>query len=81
MLPFDKCPVCSGEVVEKEVEKLLQGGQNTAVVRLKTEVCLHCGEKLYSKEMISFFEQIRSKLEHQEVSEFTPLGQSFRVAM
>lgn len=26
MKPFDKCPVCGGELVEKEVEKLLKGG-------------------------------------------------------
>lgn len=25
--PFDKCPICSGELVEKEVEKLLRGGR------------------------------------------------------
>jgi Zn-finger nucleic acid-binding protein len=24
MLPFDKCPVCGGDNVEKEVEKLLK---------------------------------------------------------
>ena len=30
MLPFKKCPVCGGEVIEKEVEKLLRGGQHTA---------------------------------------------------
>jgi len=26
MKPFDKCPVCGGELVEKDVEKLLKGG-------------------------------------------------------
>jgi len=25
MLPFSKCPICGGEVVEKDVEKLLRG--------------------------------------------------------
>ncbi len=44
---FEKCPICGGEVVEKEVEKLLKGGKNTAVVRITAEVCLHCGERLY----------------------------------
>jgi YgiT-type zinc finger domain-containing protein len=79
MLPFEQCPVCGGEVVRKEVEKLLRGGVNTAVVRVQAEVCLHCGERLYSKETVSLFEQIRAKLARQEVSEFHPLGQSFRV--
>jgi YgiT-type zinc finger domain-containing protein len=81
MLPFDKCPICGGEVVEKEVEKLLRGGRNTAVVRLRAEVCLHCGERFYSKEAISQFERIRAKLARQELDEFQPLGQSFQVAL
>jgi hypothetical protein len=32
MKPFDKCLICGGELVEKEVEKLLKGGVNTAVL-------------------------------------------------
>lgn len=80
MIPFNKCPICDGEVVEKEVEKLLRGGKNTAVVRVQAEVCLHCGERMYSKETVSSFEQIRAKLERQEVSEFEPLGKSYQVA-
>ncbi len=79
MLPFDKCPVCGGEVVEKDVEKLLRGGIHTAVVRVRAEVCLHCGERLYSPETIRRFEQIRAKLEQEEVDEFRPLGRSFVV--
>ncbi len=79
MLPFDECPVCGGEVVEKEVEKLLRGGVNTAVVKVEAVVCLRCGERLYSKETISRFEQIRAKLARQDVAEFQPLGRSFQV--
>ena len=79
MLPFRQCPVCGGEVVEKEVEKLLRGGVNTAVVSVRAEVCLHCGERLYSKDTISLFEQIRAKLIRQDVAAFHPLGQSFQV--
>ncbi len=80
MKPFDKCPVCGGEVIEKEVEKLLRGGFNTAVVNVRAEVCLHCGERLYSQETVRLFEQIRDKLKRQEVSEFEPLGKTFRAA-
>ena len=79
MLPFTKCPVCGGDMVEKQVEKLLRGGRNTAVVTVKAEVCQHCGERLYSKDTISHFEQIRSKLSRQDVAGFQPLGQSFNV--
>ena len=80
MMPFSKCPVCGGEMVEKEVEKLLRGGVHTAVVRVPAEVCLHCGERLYSQETVRLFERIRAKLESEEVSDFQPIGQSFEVA-
>ncbi|MCD6375807.1 MAG: YgiT-type zinc finger protein [Caldisericaceae bacterium] len=76
---FEKCPVCGGELIEKNVEKILRGGQHTAILQVKAEVCLHCGERLYSKETVKYFEQIREKLANQDVSEFQPVGQSFRV--
>ena len=56
MKPFDKCPVCGGELVEKEVEKLLKGGIHTAVLKVHADVCLRCGERLYSAEIVSRFE-------------------------
>ena len=79
MNPFEKCPVCGGELVEKEVEKLLKGGINTAVMKVKAEVCLRCGERLYSEETVRGFEEIRRKLERDDVSTFRRLGQSFQV--
>ena len=79
MKPFERCPVCAGEIIEKEVEKLLKGGVNTAVLKIRAEVCLRCGERLYSPETVRRFEQIRQKLERQEVEEFQPLGQTFQV--
>lgn len=80
MRPFDKCPICGGELVAKVVEKLLRGGKHTAVVQVEADVCLGCGERLYSQETVQRFEQIRAKLERQETAEFEPLGRSFRVA-
>lgn len=79
MMPFEKCPVCGGELVEKEVEKLLRGGVHMAVLRVQAEVCLRCGERLYSQETVRLFEEIRAKLERQEVETFQPLGQSFQI--
>ena len=79
MKPFEKCPVCGHELIEKEVEKLLRGGVHTAVVKVRAEVCLHCGERLYSEETVKRFEEIRLKLERQETRDFRPLGQSFQV--
>ena len=79
MMPFTKCPICGGEMAEKEVEKLLRGGANTAVLKVRAEVCLRCGERLYPQETVRRFERIRGKLERQEVGEFQPLGHSFEV--
>ena len=79
--PFDKCPVCGGVLEEKEVEKLLRGGVNTAVIRVRAEVCLHCGERIYSQETVKLFEEIRRKLESREVANFQPIGQSFKVTV
>ncbi|MBK8752169.1 MAG: YgiT-type zinc finger protein [Candidatus Competibacteraceae bacterium] len=80
MMPFTQCPVCSGELAEKQVEKLLRGGCHTAMICVPAEVCLHCGDACILRISSGVFEQIRTKLQRQEVSEFQPLGQSFRVA-
>mgnify|MGYP002869665678 FL=1 len=79
MMPFEKCPICGGELIEKEVEKLLRGGVHTAVLRVRAEVCLRCGERLYSADTVKRFEQIREKLVKQEVKDFKVLGQTFQV--
>jgi YgiT-type zinc finger domain-containing protein len=79
-MPFEKCPVCGGDLIEKEVEKVLRGGVNTAVLKVCAEVCLRCGEKLYSQETVRRFEQIRAKLERQDTKEFRAIGVTYQVA-
>ena len=79
MKPFEQCPVCGGELENKQVEKLIRGGGNTVSVKVDAEVCLHCGERLYTEDVIESFEQIRSNLRKQEFSHLKPLGQSFTV--
>jgi YgiT-type zinc finger domain-containing protein len=80
MVPFRSCSVCDGELIEKQVEKLLRGGTHTAVLEVQAEVCLRCGERLYSLEAVRRFEQIWAKLERGQVEEFQPLGQSLKIA-
>ncbi len=77
---FERCPICKGEIAEKEVEKVLKGGTNTAIIKLTAEVCLHCGEHLYTPETVSRFEGIRKKLSQEDVSEFELIGKTFHVA-
>jgi len=66
--------------VEKEVEKVLRGGANSAIFKMKAEVCVHCGERLYRPETVSHFEEIREKLSKENVGEFEPVGKTYRVA-
>jgi len=80
MMPFEKCPVCGGEMIEKEVEKLLRGGVHIAVITVPADVCLRCGERLYTEDTVRHFERIRARLEREELAEFQPLGCSFRAA-
>jgi YgiT-type zinc finger domain-containing protein len=79
MMPFKKCPICGGELKEKEVEKLLRGGKHTASLHVRAEVCLHCGERLYAENTVRHFQLIRNKLKRQELLGFEPLGQSFTI--
>ena len=78
MILLGKCPRCGGEMIEKQVETILRGGVNFATLTVQAEVCLRCGERLYSIETVKLFEKIRHKLAIQDVEEFELLGQSFK---
>ena len=69
MTPFEKCPVCSGEIIEKEVEKVLQVGNHKEIVKVQAAVCFRCGERLYTSEVIKLFKEIKLKLESKEMDE------------
>ena len=68
MTPFDKCPVCGGEIVEKKVEKILRGGNLTEIVKARAEVCLRCGEHLYAPDVVKRFKKIRLKLQKEQMA-------------
>ncbi|MDA2923672.1 YgiT-type zinc finger protein [Acidobacteria bacterium AH-259-L09] len=78
--PFSSCPICAGQLVEKNVEKLLRGGKHTAILRVEAEVCLKCGERLYPIETARRFEEVRKKLEAGQVDSFNPIGTAYEVA-
>ncbi len=77
----NKCAICGGRQIEKNVEKLLRGGMNFAAVTVPAEVCLHCGERFYSAEVIMLFEKIESNLEKNETSDFEKIGEAYKVAL
>ncbi len=78
MNAFHRCPMCGGDLVRKQVEKLLRGGNHTVAVHVTAEVCTHCSERLYSSDTVRRFEQIREKLTSSDVDEFEWIGQSFQ---
>lgn len=80
MKPFDGCPICGGELVEKQVEKLLRGGNHTAALKVNAEVCLRCGERLYSKETVARFEELHAKMARQETGDLQAVGTAFQAS-
>jgi YgiT-type zinc finger domain-containing protein len=78
--PFEKCPLCGGELDDRVVEKLLRGGVDTAVLKVQAEVCVRCAGRIYPPKAIRQFEKIRASLEQRETAGLRPVGQSFEVA-
>ncbi len=77
---YKKCPVCRGKLVEKEVEKFLRSNGNTAVLKIKTQVCLHCSMRLYTPEVIARFAEVKNKLKKGQTKDFILIGKSYEVA-
>ena len=75
-----KCPRCGfDDVIEKKVDKLIRGGNDAAVVNILADVCLHCGEQMYSLDTALQFDYIREKLSNQQVDDFQPMGRFFHI--
>jgi hypothetical protein len=55
-------------------------GTNTATIKVYAEVCLHCGEQIYSQKTIKKFEEIRNKLAKNDLAGLKEVGKLFRVA-
>ncbi len=72
------CPICSGELVNKEVTEVVRGGGHTATLKVEASVCLHCGG-LYSMDTGKQFDEIRAKLRRADTTDLKPVGQSFQV--
>lgn len=75
--PFEKCPLCGGELDDRVVEKLLRGGVDTAVLKVQAEVCVRCAGRIYPQKAIRQFERIRAGLEKRETAGLQTIGPSF----
>jgi YgiT-type zinc finger domain-containing protein len=75
-----KCPVCHGKLIEKKVEKFLKGNGDTAIIKVKAEVCLQCGTKLYGPRVIARFTEVKKKLQQGQTKDFILIGKSYKAA-
>lgn len=66
-------------MIHKTVKEIVQGGGNTAIVAVEAEVCLHCGERLFTPETIAYFETISARLEKKETQGFQKVGAAYSV--
>ena len=80
MSRIDLCPYDGGETYHKDVEKLLRGGDDVAVVTIPADVCLRCGMQIYEHQTTVKLEEIQKKLDSGQTEEFQTLGRYFRVA-
>ena len=72
---LSKCIRCgSGDLEDREVEKLVRGGDDVAALRVTATVCHRCGERYPASEVVRILEEARRDLEGGKVSRFRPLG-------
>ena len=58
------CPICGGEMVDKSVDVLdTVNGKLVIISGISAEVCVRCGEKLYSKGDMKKLERLRVKIQ------------------
>ncbi len=77
--PFDRCPLCGGDLADRVVEKLLRGGVDTAVLKVQAEVCLTCAGRIYTQKAVRQFEKVRERLEKKETGGLKPVGSTYHV--
>jgi YgiT-type zinc finger domain-containing protein len=70
-----RCPCCgSNDLEDREVEKLVRGGDDVAALRVRATVCHHCGERYFSVSAIRALEQARCDLAEGKLTRFRTLG-------
>ena len=75
------CPSCGFTSLEnKNINYLINGGNNTALIPVNAEVCEHCGEILFTQDQVENFEDIKKKLENEQTENFIPIGKNYKVA-
>lgn len=70
------CPRCAGELDHgREVERSIREGNDVALVRVRADVCLRCGETLLHPGMVDLLARARNLL--KEGSALHAVGRVF----
>ena len=63
-----KCVICNGNEIETtEVKEEIAVDDNIIYVPIKIPVCKTCGERYYDRKTIRFLEEIKDKLDKEEL--------------
>jgi YgiT-type zinc finger domain-containing protein len=72
---LSKCLHCgSSDLEDRDVEKLVRGGDDVVALLVRATVCHHCGERYLPQEAIGAIERARRDLQHGEVGRFRAVG-------
>lgn len=63
-----KCIVCKGSDIElKTVDEQIRKGRDIILVPMSILVCSNCGERYYDRKSMRKIEDIRNKVQNQEL--------------
>ena len=63
-----KCVVCKGSDIElKTVDEQIRKGRDIILVPMSILVCSNCGERYYDRKSMRKIEDIRNKVQNQEL--------------
>jgi YgiT-type zinc finger domain-containing protein len=62
-------------------DRILSVNYNTELVKVKADVCDHCGERYYESETVRYFERIKNELKNNDCKQLIPVGIAYKVAV
>ena len=64
MIHLEQCPICGGQLVMKIITKVVsnRSKDKSETLDVSADVCLSCGEQLYSMDTGTQFDDIRTRL-------------------
>ena len=68
------CPVCGGEVIVKDITRMVKGGDNALVMKVEAGVCHKCGEEIFDYDTLQRIEKARKDLMENKTEQFKKIG-------